>query len=219
MVWQAGLLGSVQEESRQHKRGKQCRERLQGEQQKKTPRAIKLLPLSITSGGSPIASHSTTLMQLLSIWKGGVCPITVPAPCFHVSELTILFLRQLCGLCLMILLSHLFSGSVENHPPCDISSWSCTSLSTWGKRRKRIWITLPRSQRYAKQHGLTTGGRPKVTRGAQAPALQHTSVSFILQTAALKSVGYLLPCWLYELSITLHANNSFPHAVTGFSMN
>ena len=51
---------------------------------KKALRAMKLLPLSITSGGSLIASHTTTLIQLLSIWKGSVCPTTVPTPCFHV---------------------------------------------------------------------------------------------------------------------------------------
>lgn len=35
MVWQAGLLASFGEESRQHKRGEQCKGSLQGEQQKK----------------------------------------------------------------------------------------------------------------------------------------------------------------------------------------
>lgn len=85
--------------------------------------------------------------------------------------------------------------------------------------RKHIWITLPRSQSYAKQHGLTSGEQPKVTQREQVPALQHTSVSFILQTAALKNMGYSPPCWSYELSNILHANNSLSHAVTGFSMS
>jgi len=51
---------------------------------KKTPRTIKLLALSITNSGPLVVAHTTTLIQLLSIWKDGVCPSMVTTPCFHV---------------------------------------------------------------------------------------------------------------------------------------
>lgn len=96
--------------------------------------------------------------------------------------------------------------TLEKHPSWGISSWSCMSLSTEGRdpSRKHIWIALPRFQRYAKEHGLITGGQPKVTHSAQAPALQHTPVSFILQTAALKSAGYSTLCHVGYLSSASH---------------
>lgn len=45
------------------------------------------------------------------------------------------------AMCLMILLSHLVSVSVEKHPSCNISSRSCTSLCTGGKRCfQQAWL-------------------------------------------------------------------------------
>lgn len=83
--------------------------------------------------------------------------------------------------------------------------------------RKHGWITLPSSQGYAMQHGLTTGGRPKLTQCASASTTAH--ITIIPSANSSPKEHGVLAAVLVTQAQHHYAKQSFPHAGTGSHTN
>lgn len=135
---------------------------------------------------------------------------------------SVLLLRQPCGLCLMILLillSHLFSVSVEKHPSHNISSRSCMSLSTGGERCfQEAW--LDHFAQLSRTCNAAWVDNWRMAKSNTVHKCQHYSThqchSCCKQQPQSTQSGVLAVVLVTGAQHSLSAKKLLPHAVIGF---